>query len=164
MKINIYVLIETNNSKIRNIYYDDKLNIFPKIIFLQNLNAKVDHKIIIDDVDKIYLYYYINTLLLYCCYLIYYKYVGHRFADALCTIWKVNTTSMMCVIYIYNQTNYMSCNYDEYSSNLKVSYGVYNNLIIDCIYYLKCYSFCTIFRCGVHLLCNLFISTQYKYG
>ena len=58
----------------------------------------------------------------------------------------------------------MSCNYDEYLSNVKVSYGVYNNLIIDCIYYLKCYSFCIIFRSGVYLLCNLFISIQYKYG
>ena len=64
MNIIIYVLIKTNNSKIRHnffgicniIYDDDKLNIFPKIIFLQNLNSKVNHKNSIDDVDRTYLY------------------------------------------------------------------------------------------------------------
>ena len=55
MEISVYVLFETKNSKIGNnffgicniIYHDGKLKVFPKIIFLHNLNAKVHFKILL---------------------------------------------------------------------------------------------------------------------
>ena len=76
MKISVYVLFETKNSKIRYnffdicniIYHDDKLEVSPKLIFLLNWNAKVYFRNIIDHVDK----FYLNFIIIFYCIFYYY--------------------------------------------------------------------------------------------